>query len=59
MKVGDLVYRVEASTVLFRVTSKIPGGFLRLLPYQRSGKEVFIMKSGSRWIGDGSIWKKV
>lgn len=58
LKVGDLVVRIEAPTVLYRVTSRYPK-FLRILPYRRSGKEHVIMPMGSHWVGDGSIWKKV
>lgn len=59
LAVGDLVARVEAPTVLYRVTSKHPG-YVRILPYQRSGREVVLttVKHGGRtiWAGDGSQW---
>jgi hypothetical protein len=57
--VGDLVARVEAPTVLHRVTEKHPS-YVRVLPYRRSGREQFLMsiKHGGRmiWAGDGSQW---
>lgn len=59
MKTGTLVARIEAPTVLYRVTSIPASGYARLLPYQRSGREIIIARAGSRWIGDGSVWKPV
>jgi hypothetical protein len=59
LKTGTLIARVEAPTVLYRVTSSPAPGFARILPYQRSGKEHIIYSQGSRWIGDGSVWKPV
>ena len=56
--VGDLVARVEAPTVLYRVTEKFPG-YVRALPYRRSGREQILFQSaaGARfWVGDGSQW---
>ena len=57
--VGDLVARVEAPTVIHRVTERFKG-YVRVLPYRRSGREQLLVpvKSGGRtiWIGDGSQW---
>jgi hypothetical protein len=52
LAVGDLVARIEAPTVLYRVTTKFPG-YVRALPYRRSGREQLLMpiKQGAR-----SIW---
>jgi hypothetical protein len=58
LKIGDLVARVEAPTVLYRVTTRYPQ-FVRILPFRRSGKEHVIMPMGSNWVGDGSTWNKV
>lgn len=58
LHVGDLVARVEAPTILHRVTS-MTRAFVRLLPFQRSGREVAILKIDKRWIGDGSVWNFV
>lgn len=55
--VGDLVARVEASTMLYRVTS-VSSGVARCLPFRRSGREVFVVKIGDAWAGDGSAWRK-
>lgn len=58
LAVGDLVARVEAPTVLHRVSEKFPG-YVRVLPYRRSGREQILFQSaaGARfWIGDGSQW---
>lgn len=59
LAVGDLVARVEAPTMLHRVTEKFPG-YVRVLPYRRSGKEQFLVSlpHGGRtiWTGDGSQW---
>jgi len=59
LAVGDLVARVEAPTMLHRVSEKFPG-YVRALPYRRSGREQFLMpiKQGGRsiWAGDGSQW---
>lgn len=55
LKVGDLVARVEAPTMIHRVTEKFPG-YVRILPYRRSGKEHFLVPMGALWIGDGSQW---
>lgn len=59
LAVGDLVARVEAPTVLHRVSEKFPG-YVRVLPYRRSGSEQFLlpMKRGRStiWAGDGSQW---
>jgi hypothetical protein len=52
LTVGDLVARVEAPTVFHRVTTKFPG-YVRTLPYQRSGKEVLLMSIGR---GKRAIW---
>lgn len=43
LAVGDLVARAEAPTELYVVSTKLTGGGFRLLPYQRSGKEVVVM----------------
>jgi hypothetical protein len=59
LAVGDLIARTEAPTVLYRVTSKQPHQCFRLLPYQRSGREIWITKLGGNWIGDGSTWKRI
>lgn len=59
LAVGDLVARVEAPTVLHRVTEKFPG-YVRVLPYRRSGREQLLVpvRHGGRtiWTGDGSQW---
>ncbi len=59
LRVGTLVARIEAPTMLYRVSEKFPD-YARALPFQRSGREVFLMsmKVGGRmhWIGDGSQW---
>jgi hypothetical protein len=59
LMVGDLVARVEAPTELHRVSEKFPG-YVRVLPYRRSGREQFLMpmRHGRRtiWAGDGSQW---
>lgn len=41
--------------MLHRVTEKFPG-YVRILPYRRSGKEHFLVPMGAHWIGDGSQW---
>lgn len=58
-KVGDIIARVEAPTLYYRITSKHPGGYFRCLPYQRSGKEIVVMKHSGKLIGDGSVWKEI
>lgn len=61
MKIGDLVARVEAPTVLYRVTvshGSIPHAF-RALPYRRRGDAVTIIKVGDAWAGNGSAWRVV
>ncbi len=58
LQIGDLVARVEAPTMLHRVTSMTPA-FVRLLPFRRSGREVAILKIGKHWLGDGSVWNFV
>lgn len=58
MKISDLIVRIEAPTVIYRVTSKIADGVFRCLPYRRSGKEVVIIKTKTHWIGDGSVWRE-
>ena len=59
LKVGDLVARVEAPGVFHRVTEKHPG-YVRILPYRRSGKELFLAPvrygAATIWAGDGSQW---
>jgi hypothetical protein len=59
LTVGDLVARAEAPTVLHRVSVKFPG-YVRILPYRRSGQEQFLVpvRHGGRtiWTGDGSVW---
>jgi hypothetical protein len=59
LKVGDLVARVEALHILHRVTEKHPG-YVRILPYRRSGKEHFLAPmrygAGTIWAGDGAQW---
>lgn len=59
LKVGDLVARVEAPHIPHRVTEKHPG-YVRILPYHRSGKEHFLVPmrygAGTIWAGDGSQW---
>lgn len=59
LKVGDLVSRVEAPGVYHRVTEK-HHGYVRVLPYRRSGKELFLVPvrygGGTIWAGDGSQW---
>jgi hypothetical protein len=58
LAVGDLVARVEAPTVLHRVTEKF-SGYVRVLPYRRSGREQILFQSAAGtqfWIGDGSQW---
>lgn len=61
--VGTLVARVEAPTVLYRVTSTIRDSgkpvAVRLLPYQRQGREVLAILDGRRIVGDGSVWEKM
>ena len=52
---GTLIARVEAPTVLYRVTTRFPD-YIRILPYQRSGKEHILISVGRNWIGDGSRW---
>jgi hypothetical protein len=58
--VGDLIARVEAPTVLHRVTSRFPGNYVRILPYRRSGQEHFLASvrhdGKTTWVGDGSQW---
>jgi hypothetical protein len=60
--VGDLVARVEAPTVLHRVTGRY-SGYVRVLPYRRSGKEQFLVPFSQDghaiWAGDGSQWIRV
>ena len=59
--VGDLVARVEAPTVVHRVTERFPD-YVRVLPYRRSGPEQFLVPIGrgdrasAIWVGDGSQW---
>jgi hypothetical protein len=59
LAIGDLVARVEAPTVFYRVTERFPG-YVRVLPYQRSGREQILIsvRHGRRtvWAGDGSEW---
>jgi hypothetical protein len=59
LAVGDLVARVEAPTVLHRVTSRHPG-YVRVLPYRRGGREQLLvpLRHAGRtiWAGDGSEW---
>ena len=59
LAVGDLVARVEAPTVLHRVSENFIS-YVRTLPYRRSGREQLLVpvKHGGRtiWIGDGSQW---
>ncbi len=38
LAVGDLVARVEAPTMIHRVTERFTG-YVRILPYRRSGRE--------------------
>jgi hypothetical protein len=54
--VGVLVARVEAPTVLYRVTSTHGGTYVRLLPYRRSGAEVVVMLIAGVLVGGGSQW---
>ncbi len=56
LSVGDLVSRVEAPTVVYLVTTRLPRGF-RALPYQRTGKEVFLLVVQGQVVGDGSTWR--
>ena len=56
--VGDLVARIEAPTVLYRVTSKHPK-YVRVLPYQRSGKELLLFPVGRVWTDGGSQWSVI
>lgn len=61
MKVGDLVQRASEPSKLYRVTS-IHGttarGYVRLLPFQRSGGEVLIAKHRGAWIDStGNRWE--
>lgn len=53
---GCIVYRVEAPTVMYRVTSRM-GATFRLLPYRRSGREVTAAILGGTLVGDGSAWR--
>lgn len=63
--IGDLVARVEAPTVPYRVTSNfsVSGkaqGAVRVLPYRRSGQEqiLFPIRHGGKaiWTDGGSQW---
>ncbi len=58
--IGDLIARVEAPTVIHRIASRHPVGFLHALPYRRSGREVYLdavgRGAGRVLIGDGSQW---
>ena len=57
LPIGTLVARVEAPTVLHRVTSTIgPRDIVRILPYRRSGAEHVLMRIGGTWCGNGSAW---
>lgn len=51
--------RVEAPTVLYRITEKFPA-YLRALPFRHSGPEklLFALKHGGSALlaGDGSRW---
>lgn len=58
LHVGDLVARVEAPTVLHRVTS-MTRAFVRLLPFRRSGREVALLSIKGQRMGDGSIWSVI
>lgn len=58
LAIGDLVARVEAPTVIYRVTSQ-HAGHARILPFRRSGRELILVplkRGSSTWIGDGSQW---
>lgn len=59
LAVGDLVARVEAPTVLYRVTSVTTPTLVRLLPFRRSGNGVYIASMCGAWAGDGSAWRKI
>lgn len=58
LEIGDLVARVEAPTVLYRVTSSIRGSkdMFRILPHQRQGREHVLVRMNGAWIADGSRW---
>lgn len=43
--------------MFYRVTS-VSSGVARCLPFRRSGREVFVVKIGDAWAGDGSAWRR-
>jgi hypothetical protein len=56
MKIGTLVHKLSDPGVTYRVTSKI-GPMVRLLPFQRQGKEVWITKIKGVWCdSEGKAW---
>ena len=59
LDVGDIVVSDSAPTELFRVTSKIGREALRLLPYQRSGREKVIMSERGGWSDGASWWRTI
>jgi hypothetical protein len=58
LAVGDLVSSSTAPDDVYRVTSKPARDVLRLLPFGRSGREVMIMRVGSRWTDGSTSWKR-
>jgi hypothetical protein len=59
LPVGTLVARVEAPTVLYRVTSTLRRDVVRILPFRRSGAERVLVNIGGVWAADGSQWTAV
>jgi hypothetical protein len=55
-KTGDLVARVEAPTVMYRVTSTVGSDAVRVLPYRRQGEAKILIQAGRHYVADGSLW---
>lgn len=58
--VGTLVARVEAPTVVWRVTSIGRTGRARVIPYRASYvRDHLLAVVGDSLVGDGSVWHAV
>lgn len=59
MKVGDLVASAKSPTAVYRVISAPAKNVVRILPYERQGREVLLLRIGSRWVDGETAWSKV
>lgn len=58
--VGTLVARVEAPTVVWRVTSIGRVGHARIIPYRaKFVRDILLTIVNDTLVGDGSVWKEV